>query len=175
MLKLSKYKACICEGSAEKAIINVLLDNDLLIFRREELIEEELLSCRGAKAFEERYLRKAFDDKISVIRILDSRKESFKLSKAYENKIDVINIVTAPEIEILVILNEGKYQEFKKSKMKPSDFCKQVLKMPHVKNYNFVYNYFSDANILVSVLKLYKKLPNTPDCELSLIDLLFNK
>ena len=100
---------------------------------------------------------------------------SITCSGHIRDKIDVINIVTAPEIEILVILNEGKYQEFKKSKMKPSDFCKQVLKMPHVKNYNFVYNYFSDANILVSVLKLYKKLPNTPDGELSLIDLLFNK
>lgn len=175
MLRLSKYKACICEGSAEKAILNVLLDNDLLIFRKEELIEEELLSCRGAKAFEERYLRKTFDDKISVIRILDSRKEKFKLSKAYENKVDVVNIITAPEIEILIILNEGKYQEFKKSKLKPSDFCKQVLKIPHVKNYDFVYNYFSDANNLMNILNQYKKLPNTPDCELSLTDLLLNK
>ena len=135
MLKLSKYKACICEGSAEKAIMNILLDNDLLIFQRDELLEEEVLSCRSAKEFEERHLRKSFDAKISVIRILDSRKENFKLSKAYEDKVDVINIITAPEIEILVIINEGKYQEFKKSKMKPSDYCKQKLKMPHVKNY----------------------------------------
>ena len=49
MIKLSKYKACICEGSAEKAIMNILLDNDLLIFKREELLEEEVLSCRSAK------------------------------------------------------------------------------------------------------------------------------
>lgn len=104
MIKLSKYKACLCEGSAEKAIMNILLDNDLLIFKREELLEEEVLSCRSAKNFEERYLRKAFDDKISVIRIHDSRKEDFKLSKAYENKVDVVNIITAPEIEILAII-----------------------------------------------------------------------
>ena len=147
----------------------------MLIFRREELIEQELLSCRGAKAFEERYLRKSFDAKISVIRILDSRKEKFKLSKPYENKIDVVNIITAPEIEILMILNEGKYQDFKKSKLKPSDFCKQVLKMHQVKNYDFVYDYFSDANNLVSILRRYKKLPNVPDGELSLTDLLLDK
>lgn len=54
MIKLSKYKACLYEGSAEKAIMNILLDNDLLIFKREELIEEEVLSCRSAKNFEER-------------------------------------------------------------------------------------------------------------------------
>ena len=35
-MELAKYKACICEGSAENAIIDILLDNDLLIFTREE-------------------------------------------------------------------------------------------------------------------------------------------
>lgn len=29
-MKLAKYKACICEGSAEEAIIDILVDNDLL-------------------------------------------------------------------------------------------------------------------------------------------------
>ena len=36
-MELAKYKACICEGSAENAIIDILLDNDLLIFTREEM------------------------------------------------------------------------------------------------------------------------------------------
>ena len=52
---------------------------------------------------EEKYLRKGFLEKISVIRILDSRRENFKLSKAYEQKVDVINVITAPEIEMLII------------------------------------------------------------------------
>ena len=30
-MELAKYKACICEGSAEEAIIDILVDNDLLI------------------------------------------------------------------------------------------------------------------------------------------------
>ena len=34
-MELAKYKACICEGSAEEAIIDILVDNDLLIFKRE--------------------------------------------------------------------------------------------------------------------------------------------
>lgn len=172
MIKLSKYKACLYEGSAEKAIMNILLDNDLLIFKREELLEEEVLSCRSAKNFEERYLRKTFDDKISVIRILDSRKENFKLSKAYENKIDVVNIITAPEIEILAIIKEGKYLDFKKSKLKPSDYCKQVLKIHNIKNYDFVIDYFSDVDSLIAAMKQYKQISNLPKGELSLIDLL---
>ena len=31
-MELAKYKACICEGSAENAIMDILLDNALLIF-----------------------------------------------------------------------------------------------------------------------------------------------
>lgn len=48
-MKLAKYKACICEGSAESAIIDILIDNDLLIFSREELLEESVIRCRNAK------------------------------------------------------------------------------------------------------------------------------
>ena len=76
-MELANYKACICEGSAENAIIDILLDYDLMIFKREEMIEEEVLRCRDGKKFEQKYLRKGFKDKISVIRILDSRTRKF--------------------------------------------------------------------------------------------------
>ena len=59
-MKLAKYKACICEGSAEAAIIDILVDNNLLIFNREEMLDESVIRCRSAKKFEERYLRKGF-------------------------------------------------------------------------------------------------------------------
>ena len=31
-MELAKYKACICEGAAENAIMDILLDEDLLAF-----------------------------------------------------------------------------------------------------------------------------------------------
>ena len=111
-MELARYKACICEGAAENAIMDILLDHNLLIFSREEMIEEEIIRCREGKKFEEKYLRKGFMDKSSVIRILDSRRENFKLSKAYASKVDVINVITAPEIEMLIIFNEDNYKEF---------------------------------------------------------------
>ena len=134
-MELAKYKACICEGSAEEAIIDILVENDLLIFNREEMLEERVIRCRSAKRFEERYLRKGFDEQISVIRILDSRREEFRLSKAYEQKIDVVNVITAPEIEMLIIHAEGAYDQFKRSEKKPSEFCKTNLRMHDVKSY----------------------------------------
>lgn len=64
-------------------------------FEREQLIEEEVLRCRSAKEFEGKYLKKGFEEKIIVYRILDSRSENFKISKAYKHKIDIVNVVTA--------------------------------------------------------------------------------
>ena len=171
-MELAKYKACICEGSAEEAIIDILLDNDLLLFTREEMLEERVIRCRDGKRFEERYLRKGFNGKISVVRILDSRRENFKLSRAYQDKVDVINVITAPEIEMLIIFTENQYHEFKKSKKKPSTFCKEDLKMPDVKSYDYVKTYFADASILVAAIKKYNEISKVPKGEWTLLDLL---
>ena len=171
-MKLAKYKACICEGAAEAAIIDILLDNKLLIFQREEMLDERVLRCRDGRTFENRYLRKGFNDKISVIRILDSRREIFKLSKAYESKVDVVNVITAPEIEMLIILSENKYMDFKKTGKKPSNFCKENLKMSQVKSYDFVKNYFKNATILVQAIKKYSQISKNRKGEYALLDLL---
>ena len=135
-MELAKYKACICEGSAEEAIIDILVDNDLLIFNREEMLEERVIRCRSAKRFEERYLRKGFEEQISVIRILDSRREKFRLSKAYE--------------------------QFKRSGKKTSEFCKTNLRMHDVKSYDFVKQYFSNPQLLVKAIKEYRRTANIP-------------
>lgn len=127
---MTKYTACICEGGAETAILDLLLDQNKLIFSRDDLLEGEILKTRKGKDFETRYLKKDFSGKITVYRILDSRRENFKISKAYQHKVEVVNVITAPEIEMLIICNEGKYQEFEKKKgMSPSEYCKSILKM----------------------------------------------
>ena len=171
-MKLAKYMACICEGSAEEAIIDILLDNELLIFTREEMLEEQVIRCRDGKRFEERYLRKGFNEKISIIRILDSRRENFKLSRAYQDKVDIVNVITAPEIEMLIIFAEDKYHDFKKSKKKPSIFCKEDLKMSNVKSYDYVKEYFADANILREAIPKYNEISKVPKGEWTLQDLL---
>lgn len=171
-MELSKYIACLCEGTAEEVIINILLDNDKLIFNRSQLIEETPLRCRNAKAFETSYLRKGFSDKISIVRILDSRRERFNLSKAYQHKVDVINVITAPEIEMLVILAENKYTEYKSSHKKPSDFCTQDLKYRYVKSRDFVQDYFQDADTLIAAIREYKRVSKIRNGEYALADLL---
>lgn len=108
-MKLAKYKACICEGSAESAIIDILVDNDILIFSREEM---------------------------------------------------------------LIIHSEGAYDKFKRSGKKPSEFCKTNLGMHDVKSYDFVKDYFSNPQTLISAIKEYRRTANIPKGEYSLSDLL---
>ena len=172
-MELSKYVACICEGTAEQVIVEKLLDAERLIFSKDDLLDGELIRTRGAAAFEKRYLRKGFQDRITVVRILDSRREKFNTSKAYEPKIAAVyNVITAPEIEILIVLNEGKYEAYKRSRKKPSDYCKEDLKMSDVKSRKFVEDYFSDVNILVAAIREYRRVSNIPEGEYSLCDLL---
>ena len=51
---MTKRVACICEGGAERAILDLLLDKHKLIFEREDLIDEEVLKVRNASILEEK-------------------------------------------------------------------------------------------------------------------------
>ncbi len=174
---MKKYIACICEGGAERAIMDLLLDSRKLIFDRTDLIEEEVLRCRSGKEFEERYLRKGFSEKITIYWIHDSRSEKFNLSKAYEHKVDVKNVITAPEIEKLIICNEGKYTDYEKKarknpKLKPSSYCKSELNHKNVKSYEFVKAYFSDMQVLVNALHEYRRISKVRGDEMTIWNLL---
>lgn len=171
-MAIDGYVACICEGSAEKAIINLLLENDKLIFNKDQMIDRQIIACRDGKSFETKYLRKGFKHKITVFRILDSRREKFKVSKIYEEKIEVVNVITAPEIEMLIIFNENKYEDYKKSRLKPSTYCKSSLKIKDVKSYKFVEEYFENIDQLVKSLVEYKRVSCIKKGECTLYDLL---
>lgn len=124
-------------------------------------------------------MRKGFSDKITIYRILDSRSERFNLSKAYEPKVDVKNVITAPEIEKLIICNEGKIKDYERETrknpvLKPSIYCKAFLKYYDVKSYDFVTEYFSDMDVLLSALHEYRRISKVRANEMTIWDLLKN-
>ena len=165
--------ACICEGGAETVIMNMLLDNDLLIFNRQQLIDEEVLKRISAKEFQKKYLHFAYDKKIIILRIIDSRNEKFTLNEVYRCQVEVIDVITAPEIEMLIIINEDKYRKFCTSGIqKPSDYCKQVLKMNNVKSRTFIKEYFSNIDDLVKSIREYCRIHKKRKNEHNLCDLL---
>lgn len=80
--------ACIVEGGAERAIIDLLLDNRCLCFDREDLLDADLLldkAARNAKTFQRRYLSRGYSSPIKVYRILDNpnSKTSIQTGKPY--------------------------------------------------------------------------------------------
>ena len=171
-LSLGEKVAVICEGGAEAAIMEMLLDAGRLIFTEEDLFYDEIIRCRSAKIFEQRYLKVRMDFKLTIIRVLDSRRENFKLSRPYCDEIEVINVVTAPEIEMLIILNEGKYEQFKKSGLKPSEYCKQIFKNGNLKSRKWVKEYFKNIDDLVQSIRMYDHVSDVRKGEYTLLDLL---
>ncbi|VWL85848.1 hypothetical protein [Oceanivirga miroungae] len=159
------YNAIICEGAAEEAIIEILLEHSALIIKNDDyLINRSPIRCRSANNFLENYLNFKFNSKVKIYRILDSKNENFNISnrnkKIYGSRIEVKNIITSPEIEMLIILSENKFDDYNKHHLKPSEYCKQILKISSVKDYDFVKEYFNDVNKLLNAIKLYKQKKN---------------
>ena len=82
-----------------------------------------------------------------------------------------MNIITAPEIEMLIVFSEGKFLEFKKKRIKPSEFCKDIG-YKNVKSPEFINNYFEDVNKLIKAINEYKRVSNIKKGEYTLADLL---
>lgn len=71
-----------------------------------------------------------------------------------------INILTRPEIEMLIIINAGYYDNFthRGAGRKPSLYCKEQLDMKDVKSEKFVSGYFYDIEKLIDSIKEYRRL-----------------
>jgi hypothetical protein len=62
---------------------------------------------RKAKVFQDTYLGLQLPSKVEIFRILDSTNENFNIEPLYRDKITSINnILTKPEIEMLVIIKK---------------------------------------------------------------------
>lgn len=175
---------CVLEGNAEESIIEKLLDNDKLIFRRNDTSEDGKLirnftQIRKSKNFTEKYLTRDYGEShVNILRIIDSKSEKFNLPRIYHERIAdknirIFDILTRPEIEILVIINEGKYNEFtnRRGGEKASSYCKGELKLKDIKNKKGISNYYRNIDELVNSIKEYNRLHSHND-EYCLCDLL---
>lgn len=175
---------CILEGSAEEVIIKRLFENNNLIFKNGDTYDGSRLirkfsRTRQGRKFARENLEMDYGERyINILRILDSKREKFSLGKVYKERIQsgeiqIFNILTRPEIEMLIIINEGHYQKFtnRKGGIKASVYCKTELNLDKVKNVEFVSDYFSDVNILVNSIIGYNELHSKKD-EYGIFDLL---
>ena len=181
--------ALICEGAAEQAIMQLLLNNNDLKFKKEDLFYEEILRCRNGTTFAKKYLGSEFNFKVIICRILDSKKERFSIPKEYATKIAkpeegngfAYNFFTRPEIEMVHILAHGDYDDFKnkcnrlkKGKLKPSQYVRENYKdLKNCKAYNENYQYWNtNYDVLKEALIQYKRKSPNISGEYCIADLL---
>lgn len=78
--------AILCEGAAEQAIMTILIEQNVLTIKKNTLLFEDVYRVRSAKKFFETYMRSQMDEEVTIYRIVDSKKEKFKIpSKIKKN------------------------------------------------------------------------------------------
>lgn len=162
----------LCEGAAENVIIRKLLEADKLIFPKDNL--HDIAHTRSARAVQEKHLNFHFDYPVCIVRIADSPSEKFELSNLHRDRFPVLSFYTRPEIEMLVIIAEGKaaaYGQRGGERLRPSEYCKQQLGLSKVKSEQFLEGYWT-AERIVDAAHEYKRTKHLSKGELCLADLI---
>ena len=157
----------MCEGPNEKAVVDMLLDAECLEFTRDDLVNLTVYHARQLTAPIIKTALSIYTDEFAVYRIGDSLTDKLPVPADYQGRIKgVRKFCTKPELEMLLIIAEGKEAEFEKvkagkRKMKAKDFCKANV-VHNRKRYDnstqFYRDYFgSDIGTLVEVIKKYKQ------------------
>lgn len=175
------HVAVICEGSAEAAIIRMLLDGNLLIFNEQQLLDGQIFGNKyftNAKRFQSEFLGLDFNPNHLVLLLIQDRKTKYSISPEYQPKISQqIYIITAPEIEMLIIhgLNVRKEYEKVKNSKKPCIFLAEYYKSSKesFKKTGFVQEFFKKHD-LVQAIKEHKRVSSLEKGYFFLADLLNN-
>ena len=157
----------MCEGPNEKAVVNLLLDAGGLEFSEDDLVGWTVYHARQLTAPVIKTALSIYTGEFAVYRIGDSMTDKLPVPADYQGRImGVRKFCTKPELEMLLIIAEGKESEFGKVKagkhrMKPKDFCKANV-VYNRKRYDnstqFYRDYFgADIETLVRVIKKYKQ------------------
>ena len=112
-------------------------------------------------------------EQVEILRIGDKFSDKLDIPKEYKEKISSVKkYCTKPELEMLLIISEGKTKEFEKvkSRMKAKIFAKGNIKCgkKSYKNDTAFYRdyYGNDVSLLVNSIKEYqrhKKRSHNPD------------
>lgn len=157
----------MCEGSNEKAVVDILLEAGCLMFSEDDLVGLTVYHARQLTAPIIKTALSIYTGEFEVYRIGDSMIDKLPVPADYKERYKgVRKFCTKPELEMLFIIAEGKDSAFEKVKagkhrMKPKDFCKANVVYNH-KRYdnstNFYKDYFgSDIETLVKAIKKYKQ------------------
>lgn len=162
--------ACLCEGSSEKAIIDLLLEKNQLVFRKGQLLDDEpLLNYMDSKKFTDEYLNFSYEQKI-IILIIGDRDSWKNLKYPYSDKIEgPYFIITKPELEMLMIHALNLYDDYNKhcskvslaKEKKPSMFLSQFMgvKESQIKNRKYIQEIYAENSLTDAIKEYSRKAP----------------
>lgn len=157
----------MCEGSNELQIINMLLDAGVLCFTKDDLLNLCPFQARQLTSSQLKPALDAYHGELVIYRIGDKMSDKLKIPKEYGNIVHVQKFCTLPELEMLLIIAEGLFDEYKKVKstQSPKEFCKRNITFNRQRYNNstvFYENYFSGRiDLLVNAIKQYRHLHHT--------------
>lgn len=172
----------MCEGPNELKVINILLENDALIFTDDDLLGLTAYHARQIKSSTQ--VRTALNlysgSDVLIMRVGDKQTDKLTIPVDYKEKITGIEkYCTIPELEILLIISEGLVKEYEKNKSvtNPKEFAKTHITYNRKRYDNstqFFENYYgSDCEKLITAIREYKRIKgNHRKDELYLADLL---
>lgn len=173
------YVACICEGSSELTIINLLLEKECLIFSEDNLLNKSIMPpkyFRNSAKFSSQYLTMDYHSgRLFVFLIQDRKGITYRIKKPYSDKIEgPYYFVTAPEIEMLMIHSLNAYNDYKKkSNISPSEYlCNRLkIKEASLKSHDFIKDFYGEHDLKAAIITHKSKSKKTKG-NLFLADLL---
>lgn len=159
----------MCEGPNEKQIIEILLEHNRLSVDMDDLL--------GRQVYHARQIKKSpvvktqlgiYGKEVEVWRIGDKQTDKLIIPNEYKEQIrEVKKYCTLPELEILLILSEGKHKDYLKTKSQvhPKQYAKENItykKMKYKGDTKFYKEYYGqNVDKLVDAIKDYKKKNNS--------------
>ncbi len=155
----------LCEGTDEKAIIDILLDKKKLIFDRSDLVGSVVYHARQIKNPVIIKELERFNKPVTTFRVGDKQSDKIEIPSHLKKILAqnrIFKYCTKPELEILLIINENLVDKFKKSKQSADNFAKSNIKFKgtsYSKSTKFYNEYYGGNRInnLVSNLIEYKR------------------
>ncbi|HAT54076.1 MAG TPA: hypothetical protein DCW31_02315 [Lactobacillus sp.] len=160
----------VVEGAAEKAILDILIENDLLKIPCDTVLENNsgkiIFDTLNPRKFAKDFLNHDFDEPIQVHVLLDSPNKKLNFLR-YSNQIDSVHYyVTREEIEAIHLYYNpdwpSQYEKYKHhttgTETKPSAFFINRghggLGITNIKQYDYVYGLWCDSpQALVKAIK----------------------
>lgn len=157
----------MCEGPNEKAVVDMLMDAGCMKFSEDDLVGLTVYHARQLSAPIIRTALSIYTGEFDVYRIGDTMTDKLLVPVDYRGRIRRIRkFCTKPELEMLLIIAEGKEAEFEKvkagrRKTQAKDFCKANVvhnRRRYDNSTQFYRDYFgSDIETLVEVVEKYKR------------------